>query len=316
MSDQEIQISTDMVIRDQAASNILFPEVPLNDLGLPTGYYRSDMIDMRTLAYEAPISEGSSGTTIDIYNAEDQLKYAEKLESSRQEMLRHAFVPLSYHEGFPTLPSGTPYWNQLDHEPIEAYHLLDLYLKLPSLGEGARSLSFLPSVIEQHLQRHVGLKELQELFNTYYWYYRAKSYDLFREAARRKQMELRALEVGDTHYLMAARMMEKLKLYLDNDEDFWDLLTPKVAIDMLKMLMQVQRVSAGLPAAGPPVAGKDGSANADQSFEVTLRTIAQANNEHSGNKHHDANQAMEQALADPAMADLAQELIIKMGAKS
>lgn len=273
-----------------------FPQVPLNDMGLPTGFYRGDMIS----ADYSENPEESENFDVDGCTLE------------RQDALQHAFVPLDYGEGFPTLPSGTPYWNQLEHEPIEDYQLLDLYLQLPTLAEGARSLSFLPSLIEQHLQRDINLEKLQVLFSTYYWRYRAKSYDLFREAARRKQMELRALDVNNNHYLLAERLLKKLELYLDNEEDFWDLMTPKAAIDFLKALTSLQRVSVGMPSAGPPMVSTEGLGS--PSFEVTLRTLAQESHESKSSETQNA-EAVSAALADPKIAGLAQELIIKMGAK-
>lgn len=280
--------NTQLQVLDNPTQSSRFPSVPLNDMGLPTGFYRGDMV-----------------------STPDPNEVSENVDKfiDKQESYKHAFVPLAYHEGFPTLPNGNPYWNQFDHEPIDDYQLFDIYMQLPTLGEGARSLAFLPKLITQHLQRDITVKYLQQIFDLYYWHYRAKAYDLFREAARRKQLEMRALDVNNNHYVLATRLMNKLEIFFENEADFWDLMTPKTAIDFLKTLTQLQRVSVGMPAAGPLNNQGD---NENPSFEMTLRTIAQSNHDDTTTDAQN-NQAVNAALSDPNLASLAQELIIKLG---
>lgn len=282
--------------------------LPLNDMGLPTGFYRLDLIDM-------PQGRSTKRGNGKSKSSKALVSYPEGSGKELQEVYQHAFVPLNYAEGFPTAPNGSPFWCQLDFEGMEIFQVFQLYLQLPTLSsQGVRQLIELPEAVEIHLQRTVPLQKIQDYFHLYYWQHRTKCYDLFREAARRKQQELRALEVNDNHFLVANQLMEKLKLFMSSDEDFWDVMTPKAAIDMLKVLTQLQRVSVGMPAMGPPQVAKGEEGRGLESLEVTLRTLAQgASHEATPEAVH--AQTVSKMLGNPETAAIAQELIIKLNSK-
>jgi len=264
----------------------LSDELPKNSYGLPLGLYRIDLLP----------------------------------EDPTDEDLENAFVPIEYSEGFPTLPDGRPVWSQLPFEPQEAFRAFQAYLQQPqSTDTGVRTLSTLPLDAPEAVQ---GLMQgefdpisiipsvLQPLYHNYYWGHRAKAHDLFQRASVEKQRELRAVNMIDDHYLKSKRLMDRLSVYMDEEEDFWDIMTPKVALDMFKTLVQVQRVSVGLPAAGPSGAQAQGKTS---SLELLLRQMAQ--DEHPGEEStvlSDGTELMERALEDPDTARRAQDLILKL----
>jgi hypothetical protein len=149
---------------------------------------------------------------------------------------------------------------------------------------------------------------------------RAKAYDLFKVAQFRKQQEIRAIQVQDDHFLMARRLMIRLGQYFNDEELFWDMLTPKVGVDMLKTLTQLQRVSVGLPAGGPLTAGHFGGGagggvlgGTGLSMELLLRQVAQVNNPIVEVSEVDTDEdILSKALDDPEMISSAQDLIIKL----
>ncbi len=114
--------------------------VPTNTRGLPEGFYRSDLLSVacvldRRSADEiinptarksgpAPTAESVAGR---VFHQDDILILDERV-------LKGAYVPLSYDEGYPTLPDGRPFWSQLDFEPPESYAAFRAYLDQGTKG--------------------------------------------------------------------------------------------------------------------------------------------------------------------------------------
>ncbi len=274
-------------------------KLPLNRLGLPEGFYRSDLVAPYQMTSPTPTSDEHS-----------------------DQALKRAYVALDYSEGFPALPDGRPYWSRFEFEPTDAFDVFQIYLDQGR--KSARQIFHLPDspgVVQD-------LVELQEFFNLYYWETRSKAFDLFRAAAGRKERALRALNVEDRHYMIAERLLDKCLMYLginpdtldfesaEDSEEFWELLTPKTAIDFLKTLSQLQRVSVGLPASGPLPTGPNQSANGLSSMEVILRTLHQENADPDlldiSVTDGDGEKITAKLLQNPEALRTAQELIIKL----
>jgi hypothetical protein len=246
--------------------------------------------------------------------------------------LNQAFVPIQYDEGFPAFADGRPFWNRLDFEPQDVFYAFDQYLRMPlgrpsSFDEGGeidnygkeasgtRSLSALVDQLYPNLTGNELLGKIdqyRESFYLYYWGMRAHAYDLFRVAQHQKQQELRALETQDEHYIDARKIRARLMQYMGSEEEFWDLMTPKVGVDLLKQVAQLERISAGIPAAGPPGQKEDGDKH--RSFELAFRTIAQTARPtvRASNEEGDA-EVLTRALEDPDATEVLQELIIRQG---
>lgn len=342
------------------ALRALQAEIPLNDFGLPTGIYRTDLLpfhDYRPHEHKqepemetphAPATNDADVTPLIIDGTGSPEESEDSLVGSRcgdlmlapqvgpsedyriagfpAQALSNAYVPLQYDEGFPAFASGLPFWGRLEYEPSDAYQAFDRYLHM-SLGRtaddeedeyagkaapGTRSISTLATQLHPDSKLLDMARVYQAYYHLYYWGPRAHAFDLFSVAQHRKQQELRAIETQDEHYVEAKRIRHKLMRYFDNQVDFWDFMTPKVAIDFFKTITQLERISSGVPAAGPVSEAREGVGG--QPFEVAFRTIAQTNRTTvAGTIMDEEGEILEKALEDPAVTEYLQELIIKSG---
>ncbi len=247
--------------------------------------------------------------------------------------LSNAFIPLQYDEGFPAFEDGRAFWSQLSSEPHDIFRAFETYLQMalgrPAVSsdpddvedegdpgkaaDGTRSISSLVAMI------HPGLNDAELLptiehykraYHVYYWGLRARAYDLFRVAQHRRRQEIRAIETQDEHYIDARKLRHKVMNYMNDDEEFMELMTPKVAIDLLKQTTTLERVSAGLPAMGPTPAGREDRSG--ESLEITFRSVAQSNRASSeGTTVDEEGEILDKALEDPETVEVLQKLIIR-----
>ena len=328
------------------ALRALSAEIPLNDFGLPQGIYRTDLLpfhDYRPhekanganlLGSPEEPEDTPDGSRIDNLLAAPQADPTEaegnnedyRIAGFPAQALSNAFVPLQYDEGFPAFASGLPFWGRLEYEPSDAYQAFDQYLHM-SMGKspdreeeeyngeaapGTRSLNTLVAQLHPDSKLLKMINVYQQYYHLYYWGPRAHAFDLFRVAQHRKQQELRAIETQDEHYVESKRLRHKLTAYFDDQENFWDFMTPKVAIDFFKTITQLERISSGVPAAGPMSEAREGAGG--QPFEVAFRTIAQTNRSTAaGTTIDEEGKVLDKALEDPAVTEYLQELIIKTG---
>jgi len=125
------------------------------------------------------------------------------------------------------------------------------------------------------------------------------------------------LELEDDHYIKAQRLFDKAMMYMETQE-FLDQLTPKAAIDLMKTVVQIQRMSVGLSPTGGK-ASKDDSESPATSLEVTMRNVRPPSESggSSGTVGSDAdgNPINGAILEDPETTHLVQELFIKLNPK-
>jgi len=310
--------STDLIVVPEQIAAIVGTEavkiaqklLPLNGFGLPEGFYRPDTL-MNLLSIEAD-SDGNINPDI--------LTDPARLQS--------AYVRLNYTEGFPALPSGRPFWAQLDFESSEAFASFEIYT-----AQKVRQVYFMPEICKVLAPdlKHLQPQDFLEYFHTNYWHYRSRSYDLFDEAVRRKERHRRAINVQDEHFRIADKLLRQIEPLFEDPEFLGDV-SPKVAGDLLSKLVTIQRISIGLPANGPGGSNVDSdgipkpedSAPAGAPMEIIMRSISSAQNGDAGQ----GNQALDSAnverrkilfdktLNDPATAHLAQELIIRLNTKA
>jgi hypothetical protein len=155
---------------------------------------------------------------------------------------------------------------------------------------------------------------LYEASILYAWRARAKAYDLFKEAAYRHMKLRRQSTVEDGHYELSSTLLEELKEKVINKDAFFEGMSPKVAVELLGKLVAIQRVSVGLPAAGP-LPNKE--APEDVSFEMIMRSLAQKSVGTQGNVYDHAtgqvtHSALNKVLSDPESANMLQEVIIRV----
>lgn len=214
-------------------------QIPQNEYGLPTFFYRSDMLP--------------------------------SLGHLRVGDLDACAVNLDYSDGYPTYGDGSIWWNQLPHEPDSLFQCFVRYLEQAD-DIGIRQLALLASV------QRVGLPIISEASKEYYWRERARAYDLFQVAADRKRREIRARRTEGTHYDTADLLMKALMAKFEDPEWFKDL-DAKEAVSVLMDLAKLQRISLGLAAngnAGPASANPDAAMTTEMVFRQLTQNISQS----------------------------------------
>lgn len=186
-------------------------DIPLNEYGLPTFFYRVDH-----LPYD--------------------------LGQFTQNDADACVVELDYSEGYPTFNGGHLFWQQLPAEPMNDFLLFQRYVD-QAMELGLRQIQMLA------MDQHIALEKVQELAKKYFWSARSRAYDLFQVAAERKRRELRARSLENNHYNMAAKLLEQLRPKLE-DPDVFDKLDARDMVEIMRLLINVQRVSSGLPQNG------------------------------------------------------------------
>jgi hypothetical protein len=240
-----------------------------------------------------------------------------------QEVLDSAFTPLSYEEGYPALPSGWPFWETLEFEPPEAHHEFKRYLEL-----GKKEFRILPQLATD--SNHLELLNLYSAL--YYWPIRARCYDLFYQASRRREREALVYDLELEHLKCAQKYRSAIEEYMDSSE-FQELITPMVAVNLLKLCWQMERVSAGLPLNGASTSNFSGGGGRPgndvpqgSSLELVIRSMIKREREavpHESivlnadgtpvDPQEDASQVFQdRLLSSPELVELAQELVLKL----
>lgn len=290
---------------------------------LPIGFYRVDLLPINQPDIEeVPESAESTDDTQEGQGPDAKQTRAANKQLEEVQALQAAYIELSYEHGYPTIPTGEPFWHKLDYEPGLAYSLFQTYLEqdiqggrdLSALAEDEEFLKvFAASRGQAEATKSEALAELNEFFILYYWRPRAKAHDIYKEAAYRHMRMKRAMSAEDHHYTLAGKALEAVETYLLS-EDFGKGLTPRHALDALTKLVAIQRISAGLPAAGP-LAAKDVPQSTQ--FEGILRQIgiqaAQQQGEGLGpDSMHGKSQVLDKIMRDPHTVKQMQELIIRV----
>lgn len=222
--------------------------VPLNNLGLPEGFHRSDLLPVDVIKrvipqeqlYQDPSGRSRGDLLQGVLTDEGPLLILD------EKRVRLAYVPLDYSEGFPTLPkSGLPFWDKLEFEPIEAHRAFELYLK-QGTSEGSRRLFSLACQPQTHqlclgttvpnstnvqngaedaqldLQRDLSIRtnrQLQEWFILFYWGPRARAHDLFYLEGIRQSQRTTALHLQNEHFQDASALYHKIFEFIQGKGD-------------------------------------------------------------------------------------------------
>lgn len=271
--------------------------IPTNEYNLPDFVYRADLLDHVWIATilnniknpPTPTASEFQATTTSISSA------AQARSAGTTDIQAHldaSIVRLIYHEGFPTMPNGIPFWMQLDFEPKVAY---DAFLEYLELGAN-RAL---------HKLQLSPLDEVREHYHMFYWSYRVRAFDLYRLANATKVRLQRALEVDDNHYTTAGRLLKSVTDVLGqfNAEEIKEVGFEKL-VGVLDKLAKIQRVAVGMSATGG--SADEGGPKAPTT-SVIIQQIAQNTPQTRVEQHEDLD-----ILHDnPEALDLAQELIIR-----
>lgn len=249
---------------------ILSKGIPTNQFGFPLFFYRSDLLpaDLNALV---------------------------------QSDVDHCAIELFYSDGYPTLDNGTPFWEQMPHEPFADYLLFKRFLDQAE-DTGIRQLHLLAA--DQMKPLELCLARARE----YYWSIRAKAYDLFVVAAEQKKREHRIRLTEGRHYQMAKDLMDSLLVKFD-DPEWVGQLTTAEALDYLEKLVKIQRVSLGLSGTNASTLSKDAAPGV--SVELLMRNLSKNGmvpQEDAG----DFKDQLDILLNDPEAGAVAQELILRV----
>lgn len=279
-------------------------KLPLNQLGLPVFFFRPDFLPM-----------DRDNNLDDIYEADT---HSHDITDAEWDA---AAIEISYAEGYPTIEAGTPLWERMDFEPLDAYGMFKQYLQQLKDGTGLRSLHSLAqsqtqpntNTVQKPKRVYVSLQliELNEMFYRYYWPQRVQAFDMFERVVLDKLREHRAITLDDTHFSHATKMLDLAMSYIDAEEDsdfdgaMADDMSGKMALELAKVGMSVQRISSGLPAAAPRSEGRHG--NQGRAVEVHVKQGIMHNEEANKTTH-----MRDKILGSEEMTVMAQELVIRM----
>jgi hypothetical protein len=250
----------------------LSERIPRNEYGLPTFIFRSDLLHGNHFA-------------------------ADDLDA--------AVISLNYAEGYPTLPSGGSFWNQLPHEAQSNFELFQGYLD-QGAELGIRQLDVLSVGTDKTPS------QLLDLYHEYFWSARARAYDLFITAAQAKKRLARVRQMEDDHYDVAGKLLDKVQERFKGEFDDWiEELDAKEAVEVLSELVKIQRMSTGLVGQHASSTAKD--IGPGESAENVLRKLAQgAGAERSGSDNFQAK--LQMLLKDPEKGDVLQAAILEVTA--
>src|SRR6185437_1996462 len=116
-----------------------------NSLGLPDGFYRPDLLptDREVLERNRQRAKRRQGTTPQspTQTASASINYNPADYEVDDDVLEMAYTPLEYDQGFPQLPDGRPFWEQMEFEPDDAFTAFQAYVAQGTVGvEGQRAL--------------------------------------------------------------------------------------------------------------------------------------------------------------------------------
>ena len=147
-----------------------------------------------------------------------------------------AVMPVVYVEEIPTI-YGSPIWEKLEGEDVEAYELFKKYRSMEVDDKTRRSIFKLSA------DSKCSIKNLELLRQNYHWSIRAHAFDVYKQQERELVLQLRQQEIEGRHAETAKQLYDKATQYLLKHED---MLTPKTAIQMLETAAKLERLSAGM----------------------------------------------------------------------
>jgi hypothetical protein len=252
-----------------------------NDLGLPLYIYRADLLP-------------------------DVITWNSLSQGEKSDYTLCARIPISYPEGFPIMPSGSLFWDQMEHEGDTEYALFTNYLGQLAT-KGYRALKFIATTNQ-------ALQYLNELSSLYFWCVRARAHDMVSQAAYRRIRDQRAILSEDYNYTRLTPLVDKMYNVLDSyTTDDLQSLSPLEATKMLKELSSMQRLSVGLSPSAPSSDHLPGGNTPQASMELQLQTIAkQTNVSNINTTNNNNNNNLNILLDDEESTVQAQQLIIRM----
>lgn len=159
----------------------------------------------------------------------------------------HSIMKIEYIEDIPVI-AGVPIWETLFGEPAEFFDLFKTYREQRQTENSQRSI-FKLSVLTGE-----DVKVLNIIRQLYHWTARVQAYDLYLQQERQIALNNRQIEIEGRHAQLAKELFSIGTSYL---KDHQEMLTPKVAIQMIDTAAKLERLSAGLSDGRNPKYGTD-----------------------------------------------------------
>ena len=250
----------------------------LNQYGLPASVYRPDLLPLQMEEIDTNTDAGALAWD-------------------------NAQVNISYAEGFPTI-DGFPIWERLDFESLEVFEAFQMYIKMQDELEGNRAMYLL-----YQRQDKYSREELNDMFYAYYWPQRALAYDLYQSTVTDRRRDHRTTKLDDVLYERARDLTDLAIDYIESEE-FEDLMTPKLALDLYNTGIKHQRLALGLNPTAPNIAKTEGG---DRTLEISTKMRQMTNVETKIEGGEETETHMREAiLEDETTIEQAQELIIRI----
>lgn len=171
------------------------------------------------------------------------IPYVEELVDLREEQVIECFHPLRDVDGYPTV-HGVPVWERQEWERIEYYNLFKLYrdmryafynesdalVTIRSLNTLAKATRLSPNVVHY-------------LSVVYHWSLRVNLYDNWMNAVQAHRVAVKRSLMLDRHTKVSQSLISKAFSCLNKNAEK---MSPKDALEMLKLGLAYERISAGL----------------------------------------------------------------------
>lgn len=171
------------------------------------------------------------------------IPYVEELVDLREEQVIECFHPLRDVDSYPTI-HGVPVWERQEWERIEYYNLFKLYrdmryafynesdalVTIRSLNTLAKATRLSPNVVHY-------------LSVVYHWTLRVNLYDNWMNAVQAHRVAVKRSLMLDRHTKVAQSLIAKAFACLNKNAEK---MSPKDALEMLKLGLAYERISAGL----------------------------------------------------------------------
>ena len=166
-------------------------------------------------------------------NITELLRYNDRLDFSNLD--ERLFLPVIIQEGIPTI-NAIPIWERIEGETTEVYELFKQYRMMKTLNKTRTmyNLSLITNVSVGHLET------IRRLYN---WDYRVQAFDAYTTAERQLMLEQYRVEIEGKHLQMANKLAQQAFEYFENNEN---MITPKVALQMLDWAVKLERISTGM----------------------------------------------------------------------
>ncbi len=297
--------------------------LPLNELGLPDGIYRPDLLPDPTDANSNSNgnTNGNGGHDRSLASVESEQTKGELVPVGNTEIstraLTVAYPQLDYIDGYPSpANSGCPIWRRLDFEPPHAYDAFATYLE-----QGKDSTRSIELIIEN--TPHYDAADINEFSKLYYWRLRCRAFDIYEIAHRRHLRAKRIAQSDDDFYVQGTKMANIAEMYI-NSPEFFETLTPKVALETLRLAQQITQGALG----NTPQQQKSRNGEPDEGISVDisaeLRRVAGHNvaaNKNtpaaagSTDRYDGGSGILDELLINEDTAAAAQEVVLRVSVK-